>query len=229
VACALVANAAPAHVVLITIDGGGAYQLENANLSLPNIRSLIALGALANHGSETIFPSVTHPSHTTIVTGVLPIRHGDLSNALFDREHDKVIPPNSQLHAESVKARTIFDTAKEKHLTTASIFWPESIEDPSIDFNLMLRTTGTKHAVTENDWTKELQADGIPISLYNEILAGKASPELFDSLNTMALCDVIAKHQPNLMAIHLVAPTKSNINTARRALLPKPPSSRRTR
>lgn len=201
---AAVSASAAEHVILITIDGGAAYHLDNPRLALPNIRKMIADGAWADKGSQTVFPSVTHPSHTTIITGVLPIKHRDLGNRIYDRKNDRSYPPNSLLHSEVVKAKTLFDAAKEKHLTTASIFWPETVMDPSIDYNLMLRTTGKREAVIENAWTKELRADGIPIDLYNEILKGRASTELFDPLNTMALCDVIEKHKPDLMAIHLV-------------------------
>lgn len=202
--CAAMTGSAAQHVILITIDGGGAYQLDNPNLLLPNIRKMIAEGAWADQGSETVFPSVTHPSHTSIITGVLPIKHGDLGNALYDRKRDLTNPPNSLLHSQVVKVKTLFDAAKEKHLTTASIFWPETVMDPSIDYNLMLRTTGKKETVIENAWTKELRADGIPIDFYYKILEHEASTELFDPLNTMALCDVIKRHKPNLMAIHLV-------------------------
>jgi hypothetical protein len=193
------------HVILITIDGGAAYHLDNPNLSLPNIRKMITEGAWADKGSETVFPSVTHPSHTSIITGVRPIKHGDLENALYEREYDRTDPPNSLLHSQVVKVKSLFDEAKEKNLTTASIFWPETGMDPSIDYNLMLRTTGKKETVIENSWTKELRANGVPIDFYYQILDHKASTELFDPLNTLALCDVIEKHKPNLMAIHLVS------------------------
>ena len=202
--CFAAAGSTAQHVILITIDGGGAYQLDNSDLILPNLRKMMAEGAWADQGSETVFPSVTHPSHTTIITGVLPIKHGDLENELFDRTHDRTYSPNSLLHGEVVKAKTLFDLAKERHLTTASIFWPETVMDPAIDYNLMLRTTGKKHEVIENAWTKELRPDGVPIDVYTKVLDGVASTDLFDPLNTLALCDVIEKHKPNLMAIHLV-------------------------
>ena len=113
-------------MILITIDGGAAYHLDNPDLLLPNIRKMIAEGAWADKGSETIFPSVTNPSHSTIITGVLPIKHGDLENGLFDRKNDRTYPPNSLPHSEVFKVKTLFDAAKDRHLTTASIFWPET-------------------------------------------------------------------------------------------------------
>lgn len=162
-------SAQPQHVILITIDGGAAFQLEDSNIPLPHLRQMIQGGVWAE-SSETVFPSETHPSHTTILTGVLPKKHDDLSNEIFDREHDTRLAPNSLLHSEAIHARTLFDAAKSKGLTTASVLWPETVEDPSIDFNLMIRTMGRQRAVTENPWTRELRAQGIPIDLDNRML-----------------------------------------------------------
>ena len=62
------AGADQSHVVLVSIDGFAAYHLENEKLELPNIRALASEGVWAESG-ETVFPSVTHPSHATIITG----------------------------------------------------------------------------------------------------------------------------------------------------------------
>ncbi|MEI9976722.1 MAG: alkaline phosphatase family protein [Ignavibacteriota bacterium] len=69
------------HVVLITIDGGAAFHLENPDLALPNIRALIHQGVWAD-SSESGFPSVTYPNHTTLITGMTPRKHGVLANDL---------------------------------------------------------------------------------------------------------------------------------------------------
>ena len=72
------------HVVLVTIDGFANFHLKNPSLDLPVIRALAAAGVEAESG-ETVFPSVTHPSHTTLVTGVTPRRHGVIGNRLTNR------------------------------------------------------------------------------------------------------------------------------------------------
>lgn len=202
--CAAGGRAEPQHVILITIDGGAAYQLENAAVPLPNVRSLIRSGVWAE-SSESVFPSETGPSHTTIITGVLPLKHGVLGDTLFDRASGKVFPANSLPHSRVVLVKTIFDTAKAKHLVTAAILWPETIEDPSIDFNFTLRATGREHSVVENPWTRELRRDGVPVDLDNKVVSGGISYETVDNISTLAACDVIEKHKPNLLAVHLVS------------------------
>jgi predicted AlkP superfamily pyrophosphatase or phosphodiesterase len=121
------------HVVLISIDGGGAFHLNNPELELPNIRQLIANGAWADGGSETGFPSVTHPSHTAFITGVYPQKHGVMANELVQNRSGDLLAGNTLKRSEIILMKTIFDTAKQKGRTTAAFMWPETIEDPSID------------------------------------------------------------------------------------------------
>src|SRR5688500_12869793 len=78
------AQAPARHVILVSIDGLAAFHLRNHALDLPNIRALAAAGVQAE-SSETVFPSVTHPSHTTLITGVSPRQHGVVGNQVRDR------------------------------------------------------------------------------------------------------------------------------------------------
>jgi predicted AlkP superfamily pyrophosphatase or phosphodiesterase len=64
---------------------------------------------------------VTYPSHTTIVTGVSPARHGILANRPFD---PLAKSQGSFWYAEDIKAKTLWDAAAEAGLTTASVDWP---------------------------------------------------------------------------------------------------------
>jgi predicted AlkP superfamily pyrophosphatase or phosphodiesterase len=88
----------PAHaspVVLISVDGMlPAYYLDadRLGLQIPNIRALQREGVFAA-GATSVMPSVTFPSHTTMVTGVNPARHGILNNAVFDPDGTLSPPP----------------------------------------------------------------------------------------------------------------------------------------
>lgn len=66
--------AAPAdHVVLITIDGGKPAAIFKAQM--PNLRRMMNEGA-HSFTARTISPSLTLPSHVSMLTGVDPIKHG---------------------------------------------------------------------------------------------------------------------------------------------------------
>src|SRR5262249_5333174 len=63
-----------AHVIMISIDGMVPdYYTEPSKMGLrvPTLVQMKLGGAYAS-GVEGVYPTVTYPSHTTLITGVLP-------------------------------------------------------------------------------------------------------------------------------------------------------------
>ena len=59
-------------VLLISIDGlrpGDVLEAEQRGLKIPNLRKFVAEGAFAT-GVKGVLPTVTYPSHTTLITGM---------------------------------------------------------------------------------------------------------------------------------------------------------------
>ena len=78
------AGAAP--VLMISIDGlrpGDILDAQARGLGVPNLRALARHGAYAT-GVRGVLPTLTYPSHTTLLTGVAPARHGIANNLIFD-------------------------------------------------------------------------------------------------------------------------------------------------
>lgn len=193
------------HVILVSIDGFAAYHLHNQRLLLPNIRELIDDGVWAA-SSETIFPSVTHPSHTTIVTGVEPRRHGVLGNWMINRETGEAFHPTNKAHREIVQAPTIFDAAKAKGLKTAALFWPESKDDPSIDYNLPEVFTPEHKAdirAVDPGMLNELREAGIPIDYYFRWFGGERQGA-GDAILAESAAYILRRYKPALLAIHIL-------------------------
>jgi len=192
------------YAVIVSIDGGAAYHLDDSTVELPNIRALAADGVRAA-SSETVFPSVTHPSHTTIITGMMPRKHGVLANELANRASNDLLPGNSLKRSEIILSKTIFDTAKAKGLTTAAFQWPETVEDPSIDFNLISRAgPAGARGVVQNRFVEELEKDGLPLDQLVKWRRDRILPSVGDEITTLAACQTIRKHRPNLVAVHLL-------------------------
>ncbi len=129
VACVTVARAqrAGVPVVLLSIDGlkpDYVFEADRRGVKLPNLRRLVADGASAT-GVRGVTPTVTYPSHTTLVTGVSPATHGILNNSPFD-------PMNTNAsgwywYAEDIKVPTFWDVAGDAGLVTANIDWPVTV------------------------------------------------------------------------------------------------------
>jgi predicted AlkP superfamily pyrophosphatase or phosphodiesterase len=114
-------------VVLISIDGlkpDYVLESEKHGLKIPNLRRLFKEGSCAA-GVTGVTPTVTYPSHTTMVTGVSPSKHGIITNTPFD-------PLSKNMggwywYAEDIKAPTLWDAAGRAGLITASVDWPVSV------------------------------------------------------------------------------------------------------
>src|SRR5256712_13921739 len=73
-------------LLIVSVDGLRPDYVTAADthgLKIPALRRFVAEGAFAT-GVEGVIPTVTYPSHTTLITGVWPSRHGVLSNLTFD-------------------------------------------------------------------------------------------------------------------------------------------------
>src|ERR1700735_1519075 len=86
----------PKRVYMILLDGMShselRHQLEHNRGAIPNLAGLVERGAMLSHGSIVNFPSITWPSHSTILTGAW-CGHHDVVNPTFHlREHRETVP-----------------------------------------------------------------------------------------------------------------------------------------
>jgi predicted AlkP superfamily pyrophosphatase or phosphodiesterase len=116
-----------ASVVLLSVDGlkpDYVLEADAHGLAIPNLRRLVEDGAYAR-GVRGVYPTVTYPSHATMVTGVAPSRHRIYSNRPFDpfSKNDD----GWYWYAEDLGATTLWERAEEASLVTASVDWPTSV------------------------------------------------------------------------------------------------------
>ena len=123
-----------APVLMISVDGlkpEYVFEAEQRGLKIPYLRSLLTNGTYAD-GVIGVWPTVTYPSHTTLVTGVSPAQHGILANAEFDPEQH--FKEAWFWYADQIRAPTLWRMAHAAHLTTASVGWPVTVGAMDIDF-----------------------------------------------------------------------------------------------
>ncbi len=99
---------------------------------IPNLRRFLKEGAYAE-GVQGVVPTVTYPSHTTLVTGVWPARHGIPANTTFDplRQNDE----GWYWYSEDIRVPTLWDVAAAAGRKTASLQWPVTV-GARIDWNI---------------------------------------------------------------------------------------------
>src|SRR5688500_2682677 len=114
------------HVVLVSIDGLAASYLNDPRAQLPTLRRLMKEGASAA-GMLTSFPSVTWPSHTSLITGTEPDRHGVIGNSVWDAKRNRgltYIGDPELTKQQSIRVPTLYDVAHKAGLTCGSVIWP---------------------------------------------------------------------------------------------------------
>ncbi len=119
------------HVVLLSIDGLRPEMVLDASWAAPLLQQMAREGA---HAGKVygVFPSVTYPTHTTIVTGALPARHGIYYNSPFE--------PGGETgrwywEASSIRVPTLWTAARAAGLTTAAVSWPVTV-GADLDWNV---------------------------------------------------------------------------------------------
>ncbi|WBL43572.1 ectonucleotide pyrophosphatase/phosphodiesterase [Algoriphagus halophytocola] len=193
------------HVILISIDGFRPNFYLEEKWPAPNLQTMAREGA-RSLGVTGVFPSVTYPSHTTVITGHLPAQHGIYYNAPFE--------PNGQTgrwywESELIQVPTLWDAVKADGMTSASFLWPVSVNAP-IDYNLpefwSLEGYGRIEPMREMETPKGLLAE-----MELNVL-GKLNEKTFngdylnreDRIGEMAGY-VLETYRPNLITLHLIA------------------------
>lgn len=197
------------HVILISIDGLRPEFYKEASWPTTHIRQALKQGSYAD-GVTGVFPTVTYPSHTAMITGVKPLKHGIYYNT----------PPEPlgvtgkwNWYYDSIQVPTLFTAAKAQGLTTASIFWPVSVGVPADhaipEFWYLPKAKGEKrdmkHALSDMAYPKgffqELEDNAIgkvdEIDFDGDFLS-------MDDLTTKMACYTIRKYKPNFLTLHLV-------------------------
>lgn len=196
------------HVVLISVDGFAAYHLENEKLALPNLRQLIKNGVWAK-SSQTIFPSVTHPSHATLITGVSPRKHGVLDNEMVNRETGESYAVTTRTHQQAIHAPTLFDAAHDAGLTTAAFAWPETRGDSSLDFNILHGHDELKKSEVSASLLQTLRDANVPIDTYYDIAPlGTMVGGYRDFILAQSAAVIIKSQRPALTAVYFALTDK---------------------
>lgn len=205
--CAVAAQAAP--VLMISIDGMKPEYVTKAaehGLKLPALRAMLREGTHAE-GVVGVWPTVTYPSHTTLITGVAPAEHGIATNLQFD-------PLQSHggawyWYASEIKVPTLWTVAHKAGLRTASIGWPVSVGARDVDDLIpeFWRYWGQQPDPEDRNLMAALAK---PTALFDE-LSPEAGPYMMGNETTVAGDEAKTRyalaelrlHKPGLMTLHL--------------------------
>ncbi len=198
-------SAGPPLLVVISIDGLRPDYITAADAhgaKVPNLRRFLKEGTYAE-GVEGVVPTVTYPSHTTLVTGVWPAKHGIFANTTFDP-----LQRNYQgwyWYAEDIRVPTLWDAAAKARRTTASLQWPVTV-----GAHITWDIPEFWRANTEDDAKLErsVSTPGLLAEMQSELgpySGGIDSSVEADQTRGRYAQWILEKKRPSLLLLHLIA------------------------
>lgn len=194
------------RLVLISLDGlyPEIYrQAGDLGLQVPNLLQLAHEGVSAD-GMLGIFPSSTYPSHTTLITGTRPARHGVVANSVFAPEKSE---PGWYWFARDVRVPTLPEVAHAAGLVVGVSCWPALVGADYVPWHLPeIWSLGQGDASSR----QKVLAHATP-GLVEEVEArfGAWTDDRFewgkqDDRITDGAVALLESHRPRLLLVHLV-------------------------
>jgi predicted AlkP superfamily pyrophosphatase or phosphodiesterase len=205
-----------APVLLISIDGLRPDYLTHADehgLKIPNLRQLVKEGTFAE-GVTGVVPTITYPSHTTLVTGVWPAKHGILSNVTFDPTNENMA--GWYWYASAIKVPTLWQAAADAGMVTASLNWPVTVAAKGIRY--LVPEYWRAHTPEDR---KLLEALSRPDGMLDELEAklgrytnGNETTIEGDEIRTRFTVEILKTRKPAFMTLHLTSLDEMQHETA---------------
>ncbi|MFT3822997.1 MAG: ectonucleotide pyrophosphatase/phosphodiesterase [Chitinophagaceae bacterium] len=204
------------YVVLVTIDGFRPDFYLDESWGMPNLRHMMEEGVYAK-AVRGVFPTYTYPSHTTIMTGVMPAKHGVYYNAPFEPQG---ATGNWYWDSKYIQVPTLWQAARKAGLTTANVLWPVTV-GADIDYNVPEIWSTAK----DQDRVVPMRQHTTPVGLFEEIEQNATGKLLHDDLNGELLtfdenlarmgAYLIKTYKPRFTAIHFPCVDEAEHNEGR--------------
>ncbi|MEO7102450.1 MAG: ectonucleotide pyrophosphatase/phosphodiesterase [Gemmatimonadaceae bacterium] len=201
------------QVILISIDGMTAidYLQPDGGLRIPNLQALEAKGCKAD-GMTGIFPTVTYPSHTAMITGEPSSVHGIYTNTPLDPFGYE--NGGWYYYADRIKSPTLWQVLRKAGLKTAAVSWPVTV-GAGIDYLLPeYRPVRTPEDVSL------MSALSTPGLFREMIKLDSTDYPMGDAWRIKATIRILDEHRPDLLALHL-----SDLDAAQHRYGPHTPQS----
>lgn len=190
------------HLIVISLDGFGAADIDNFLRFMPNLSKLVKAGTHIKN-IRGVYPSQSYPSHASMITGQLPDKHGIVND---QRLQINKKTPDWYWFSHFIKSPTILELAENKGMKVATFMWPSTLEANFIDYNIA--PTANEHLW--NNQNKKIFSVR-PLAWANKInrnfkevrqKSDSFQPTL-DKFIVKSAADLILEKKPNLILIRL--------------------------
>jgi predicted AlkP superfamily pyrophosphatase or phosphodiesterase len=192
-------------VIVISVDGlrpDYVTRADHYGLRIPTLRRLLRKGSHAT-GVRGVTPTVTYPSHTTLVTGASPARHGILNNGTFDPMGKN--GGGWYWYASDVRVPTLWDAARAAGIRTAGVNWPVTV---GADLTWNIPEYWRANTDDDRKLLRALATPGLLTSLEQALgpyPAGADGSVEADRLRGRFAARLLETRRPGLMVVHLLS------------------------
>lgn len=185
-------------LIIISLDALGAQDVPVFE-NLSGFRRMLS-GASVCFNVSSIYPSITYPAHTSIVTGCYPKKHGIVNNTRFQIRRES---PDWFWQRKYIKTTTLYDEVLKSGGKVAAFLWPVTAKSkitwnmPEIFAN---RPWGNQVCTSLYNGSPGFQA--VMQKKFGHIRKGRRQPAL-DDFVTECVKYTLAKDRPDLTLVHL--------------------------
>ena len=182
---------------LISLDAVGSKDLTILK-QLPNFKRFFKEAVVCD-SVESVYPSLTYPAHTTMVTGKYPIHHGIVNNTRIQPKYAK---PDWCSKRKWIKGTTLYDELIQRGYTVAALLWPVT-GDSKIQYNL-------PEIHPNRFWEKQvvttlLQGSAkyiLGLVPFLKVLDGKTKQPGLDNFVHLSAMHTIQNYNPDVCMVH---------------------------
>lgn len=190
------------RVVVVSIDGmmpETYLQPDALGLKVPTLRALASRGAFAR-SVESVFPTVTYPAHTTLVTGVLPRTHHIVGNRPVDPLRKNL--DGWRWYTEEIAVPTLWQAVEAQGRPAGLVTWPVTVGAKATFLVPEYWRAGTPddqrllRAISTPGLLDKVQRD------YPALWTHLVPPDVHDEAQFMIAKYLVTKENPELLLVH---------------------------
>lgn len=185
--------------LIISLDAVDTKDFEYLS-TLPHFKRILEKSSYSKE-VQTIYPSLTYPAHTSIITGMYPNKHKIVNNIKL--QPDRATNSDWFWNKSEIKTDTLFDIAKRNKLTCSSILWPV-ICKANIKYNM-------PEVFSNRKWQNQTMVSALNGSIkyqlnlnnrFGSLRNGIKQPEL-DNFASRCFLHTLSDYNADIMFLHL--------------------------
>lgn len=188
-----------ARLLIVSLDAVGDAYFDQL-CARPHFAGL-AQRAAVRRGVNSVFLTNTYPVHTSVATGLTQARHGLINNTeSFPKRH-----PKWRYEEKFIRAKTLWQAAAEKGLSSAAVMWPVTGGSKTIRWNIpeLMAQPGENQVLLNMRYGTKLLQLGAFLR-HRHLLDGIRQPAR-DRFATACMVDILRNKRPDLALMHLTA------------------------